>query len=583
MKRDSENETHADKAEHARVARERRESPKTHVTEQTRILVKRIVRNTFAATVVYAVVFFSIAMAVNIIVLPQVGEAVAKVTSPWQYVSSDVAGVQDDEWFIQKENELKADVVRKYLHELIDTAVPDAGWGLAQSAANAKNVQTEGANPEAVYTISSQPADAGEYAASISQGLVQGDSLSFVGAPYASQAAKQAVISAVDSRNLGQAANVYDALWSATKDWDNKPEQVDSLYDEAAAALDSDFSQVVVRYDYDAGSGIETVTYAGGQQMQRDLSSYNSIRALKYPVAITLFLSGILVIMAFAIRKSLRYFDDLFVSLRAVLVDKGASLKLPSELSLAEESINDIKRKNDAEQRAAVAAERRKNELVAYLAHDTKTPLTSITGYLTLLEEAPDMPVEQRQRYAHVALSKAYRLDAMLDEFFEITRYNLGAISIERERFDLALFCYQVAEDFYPEAESRGIDLKVNATEGETVFADATKMARVLSNVIKNAVAYADPDSTISIDAHAKPDGAFKIEVSNQGREISPEHLKRIFEKFYREDDARATRQGGAGLGLAIAREIVAAHNGTIDATSENGVTRFVIDIPASK
>ena len=583
MKRDSENETHADKAEHARVARERRESPKTHVTEQTRILVKRIVRNTFAATVVYAVVFFSIAMAVNIIVLPQVGEAVAKVTSPWQYVSSDVAGVQDDEWFIQKENELKADVVRKYLHELIDTAVPDAGWGLAQSAANAKNVQTEGANPEAVYTISSQPADAGEYAASISQGLVQGDSLSFVGAPYASQAAKQAVISAVDSRNLGQAANVYDALWSATKDWDNKPEQVDSLYDEAAAALDSDFSQVVVRYDYDAGSGIETVTYAGGQQMQRDLSSYNSIRALKYPVAITLFLSGILVIMAFAIRKSLRYFDDLFVSLRAVLVDKGASLKLPSELSLAEESINDIKRKNDAEQRAAVAAERRKNELVAYLAHDTKTPLTSITGYLTLLEEAPDMPVEQRQRYAHVALSKAYRLDAMLDEFFEITRYNLGAISIERERFDLALFCYQVVEDFYPEAESRGIDLKVNATEGETVFADATKMARVLSNVIKNAVAYADPDSTISIDAHAKSDGAFKIEVSNQGREISPEHLKRIFEKFYREDDARATRQGGAGLGLAIAREIVAAHNGTIDATSENGVTRFVIDIPASK
>ena len=321
MKRDSENKTRADKAEHARVARKRHESPKMHVTEQTRILVKRIVRNTFAATVVYAVVFFSIAMAVNIIVLPQVGEAVAKVTSPWQYVSADVAGVQNDEWFIQKENELKADVVRKYLHELIDTAVPDAGWGLAQSAANAKNVQTEGANPETVYTISSQPADAGEYAASASQGLVQGDSLSFVGAPSASQAAKQVVISAVDSRNLGQAANVYDALWSATKDWDNKPEQVDSLYEEAATALDSDFSQVVVRYAYDAGSGIETVTYAGGQQMQRDLSSYNNIRALKYPVAITLFLLGILVIMAFAIRKSLRYFDDLFVSLRAVLVD----------------------------------------------------------------------------------------------------------------------------------------------------------------------------------------------------------------------------------------------------------------------
>ena len=557
--------------------------PKAHATEQTRILAKRILRSTFAATLVFSAVFLSITLALNALVLPQVGEAVAKVTSPWQYVSADVANVTEADWFVQKENELKADVVRKYLRELVDAAVPDASWGLAQNPQNAKNVQTEGANSENVLTITTQPTDAEEYAAAKSQGLVQGNSLSFSGMPHSSQAARQIVISAVDARNLGQAANVYDALWSTTKDWDDKPEQVELFYDEAATAIDADFSQVVVRYSYDAGTGIETVTYAGGQQMQRDLSPYNNIRALKFPVAITVFLLGILIIMAFAIRKSLRYFDDLFASLRAVLTDSSAMVKLPTELSLAEESINDIKRKNDAEQRATEAAERRKNELVAYLAHDTKTPLTSITGYLTLLEEAPDMPVEQRQRYAHVALAKAYRLDAMLDEFFEITRYNLGAIAIERERFDLALFCYQVAEDFYPEAESRGIDLVVNANEGDTVFADATKMARVVSNVIKNAVAYADANSTITIEAHAKADGAFRIEVSNQGREISPEHLKRIFEKFYREDDARATRQGGAGLGLAIAREIVAAHNGTIDATSENGVTRFVIDIPAAK
>lgn len=557
--------------------------PKSHATEQTRILTKRILRTTFAATLVFSAVFLSIALALNVFVLPQVGEAVAKVTSPWQYVSADVANVTEADWFVQKENELKADVVRKYLRELVDAAVPDASWGLAQNPQNAKNVQTEGVNPEGVLTITTQPADAEEYAAAKSQGLVQGDSLSFSSMPHSSQAARQIVISAVDARNLGQAANVYDALWSATKDWNDKPEQVELFYDEAAAAIDSDFSQVVVRYSYDAGTGIETVTYAGGQQMQRDLSPYNNIRALKFPIAITVFLLGILIIMAFAIRKSLRYFDDLFASLRAVLTDSSAMVKLPAELSLAEESINDIKRKNDVEQRATEAAERRKNELVAYLAHDTKTPLTSITGYLTLLEEAPDMPVDQRQRYAHVALAKAYRLDAMLDEFFEITRYNLGAIAIERERFDLALFCYQVAEDFYPEAESRGIDLQVVANEGDTVFADAPKMARVVSNVIKNAVAYADANSTISIEAHANASGAFRIEVSNQGREISPEHLKRIFEKFYREDDARATRQGGAGLGLAIAREIVAAHNGTIDASSENGVTRFVIDIPAAK
>lgn len=556
---------------------------KSHATEQTRILVKRILRTTFAATLVYSALFLSGALALNLIVFPQLGEAVAKVTSPWQYISADVANVTGETWFAQKQNELKADVVRSYLKDLVDSSVPDAGWGLAQNAANAKNVQTEGVNPEQVCTMTNQPAGSDEYAASVSQGLVQSEALSFSAMPRSSLAARQIVISAVDSRNLGQAANVYDALWSATKDWGDKPEQVELYYEEALDATDADFSQVVVRYSYDAGTGIESVTYAGGQQMQRNLTAYNNIRALKYPIAITLFLLGILIIMAFAIRKSLRYFDDLFSSLRAVLANGPDPVTLPAELSLAEQSINEIKRKNDAEQRATAAAERRKNELVAYLAHDTKTPLTSITGYLTLLEEAPDMPLEQRKQYAHIALSKAYRLDSMLDEFFEITRYNLGAISIERERFDLALFCYQVVEDFYPEAESRGIDLKVAANEGELVFADAPKMARVVSNVIKNAVAYADSDSTISIEAHASVSGAFRIEVSNQGREISPEHLNRIFEKFYREDDARATRQGGAGLGLAIAREIVAAHDGTISATSEGGVTRFVIDIPAAK
>lgn len=556
---------------------------KHEATEQTKILVKGILRNTFIGTVVYSAIFFAIAFGINMAVLPQVGEAVAKITSPWQYISAEAADVLDQEWFTQSTNELKADVVRKYLRELIDASVPDAGWGLAQNPANARNVQTEGVSLDGVYTMTTLPADAeNEYAAAQSQGLVLSGALTFDAMPHSSQAARQIVISAVDARNLGQAANVYDALWSITKDWSSKPEQVELFFDEAQDATDADFSQVVVKYDYDSGTNMETVTFAGGQQMRRDLTAYNNIRALKYPVAITLFLLGILVIMGMGIRKSLRYFDELFGSLSAVLSNDAQPVKLSSELSLAEASINDIKRKNDAEARATAASERRKNELVAYLAHDTKTPLTSITGYLTLLDEAPDMPVEQRKRYAHVALEKAYRLDSMLDEFFEITRYNLGAISIERERFDLALFCYQVAEDFYPEAEARGIDIVVNAEEGADVFADARKMQRVLSNILKNAVAYADANTKISVNAQVTASGAFEIDVSNKGREISAEHLNRIFEKFYREDDARATRQGGAGLGLAIAREIVDAHNGTISATSEGGVTRFVVKIPAA-
>lgn len=582
---------------------------KSRISEQTRILTKRIVGGSLAAALAFSAAFLALAVSIDYFVLPRISDTVANITSPWKYISAEVANVSEEDWYIQAEDELKADVVRSYFNELVELTVPDAGWGLASDATNAKNVQTEGVDPKTVLTLpsaatsASQSAEeatdgqtaveveaeataqavatygADEYAPSRSQGLVQSDSLSFSAAPSASQAAKQIVMSAVDARNLGQAVNVYDAIWSVTKDWADKTDQVDLYYDEAAQYLGSDFSQVVVDYDYDANTGLETVTYAGGQQMQRDLSPYNGIKALKYPIAVALFLIGILTIMVFAVRKALWYFEQLHNSLSDVLSDRSEPVKLPPALSLAESEINDIKRRNDADERAADAAERRKNELVAYLAHDTKTPLTSITGYLTLLEEAPDAPVETRTRYAHVALEKAYRLDSMLDEFFEITRYNLGAISIERERFDLALFCYQVAEDFYPEAEARGIDIQVNATEGSPVFADARKMQRVLSNVIKNAVAYADADSVITIDAAAGVRD-FTIQVSNQGREISPEHLARIFEKFYREDDARATRKGGAGLGLAIAREIVSAHGGTISATSDAGVTRFVIRIP---
>ena len=577
---------------------------RSRTSEQTRTLRLSILRTTVAATLAYTAVFLGIVLLVNAFVLPRVSDIVASVTSPWRYVSAEASNVGDQDWYIQAENELKADVVRKYLHALVESSVPDASWGLASNPANAKNVQTEGADPATVRTIGGssaanggagaaetsgatsaavENADTGEFAASISQGLVQGDALTFSGMPDASAAARQIVATAVDTRNLGLAANVYDALWSLTKDWDERPEQVELYYDEASSALDADFSQMVVNYEYDAATGLETVTYAGGQQMQRDLSPYNGIRALKYPIALALFLLGILAIMAFLIRKSLGYFEQLYTSVSSVLAGRSKDVKLPAELAQAESAINDLKRKNDESARAATAAEQRKNELVTYLAHDTKTPITSITGYLTLLEEAPDMPIDQRRRYAHVALSKAYRLDAMLDEFFEITRYNVGAIPIERERFDLALFCFQVAEDFYPEADARGISIDVDAVEGHAVFADARKMARVLGNVVRNAIAYADENSTIDVRARVDDEGGFEITVANKGREISPEHLQRIFEKFYREDDARATRQGGVGLGLAIAREIVLAHGGTIEATSEAGVTTFTVKVPPAR
>ena len=143
----------------------------------------------------------------------------------------------------------------------------------------------------------------------------------------------------------------------------------------------------------------------------------------------------------------------------------------------------------------------------------------------------------------------------------------------------MRLFCQQVAEAFFPEAAARNIRITVDAAGAGQFFIDPDKLARALGNVLRNAVAYADANSVIAIAARQDA-RTTTITVANRGREISDAHLETIFEKFYREDGARSSKKGGAGLGLAIAREIVVAHHGDIEAASERGVTVFTLRIP---
>lgn len=259
----------------------------------------------------------------------------------------------------------------------------------------------------------------------------------------------------------------------------------------------------------------------------------------------------------------------------------------------------------------------RKNDLITYLAHDLKTPLTSVVGYLSLLEEAPDMPAEQKARYVHIALDKAFRLEKLINEFFEITRYNLQQIVLEKETVDLEFMLVQMADEFYPVLQEHGNTVRLsfdgrewNDKEGgaqddnaenpapsgdrQTIqtYADPEKLARVFNNILKNAVAYSYPGTEISIElgmtqeteARAGvPGGQGRVTVafSNHGRTIPRQRLDSVFEKFFRLDEARTTDNGGAGLGLAIAREIVTLHGGSITAQSENEVTVFTVELPA--
>ena len=223
----------------------------------------------------------------------------------------------------------------------------------------------------------------------------------------------------------------------------------------------------------------------------------------------------------------------------------------------------------------------RKNDLITYLAHDLKTPLTSVIGYLSLLDEAPDMPDLQRKKYTSVAFDKAKRLETLINEFFEITRYNLQQIVLNKEQIDLNYMLVQITDEFYPLLTAHGNVTKLHMDKGLTLYGDPDKLARVFHNILKNAIAYSYPDTVIDIFAEKK-DSCLLLRFCNKGKTIPPQKLNSVFEKFFRLDESRTANTGGAGLGLAIAKEIVTLHGGTISAESENEQTVFQIEFPLS-
>ena len=203
--------------------------------------------------------------------------------------------------------------------------------------------------------------------------------------------------------------------------------------------------------------------------------------------------------------------------------------------------------------------------------------MTSIIGYLSILSEAADMPEDQRKKYIDIALKKSYRLDDLINEFFDITRYNLSTIELDKRDTDISYMIVQIADEFYPMLKN-GQRIEIEEAEKIKAVVDPDKIARVFNNIIKNAVLYGYEDRIIKIDM-AYEDENIKVEISNHGDTIPEEKLRRIFEKFYRLDESRSST-AGAGLGLAIAKEIVTAHGGQISAESSDGITKFTVILP---
>ena len=209
----------------------------------------------------------------------------------------------------------------------------------------------------------------------------------------------------------------------------------------------------------------------------------------------------------------------------------------------------------------AEEAEQRKNDLVVYLAHDLKTPLTSVLGYLQLLQEEPGLPEEIRVRYMDVAFHKAERLEELINEFFEITRYNLTHIVLEKREINLTRMLEQLIFEFQPMMREKELACNLEAPKDFYYTCDPDRMQRVFDNLLRNAVNYSFPSTEIQIRLRTEQNQIL-LDFENEGNPIPEEKLSRIFEQFFRLDSSRGTKTGGSGVGLAIAREIVELHGG---------------------
>jgi two-component system sensor histidine kinase VanS len=285
--------------------------------------------------------------------------------------------------------------------------------------------------------------------------------------------------------------------------------------------------------------------------------------------------------------------DRIFRNIGTLFQEDDSFLTLDEDFALLEQDLNRLKQERMKSEQMMRQDTRKRFDIITYLAHDIKTPLASVIGYLCLLDETESLPEPVQKKYISLTLKKAYRLENLVNEFFELTRFNLGKVPLSKQSVCLSYMMEQLADEFYPMAEASKRTIRVDVPRELFICADADKIARVFNNILKNAIAYGDKNTEISIEARAcenspgkmtgqeaAPVPGVEIRICNRGQEIPGEQLERIFEQFYRLDHSRNSDTGGSGLGLAIAKEIVKEHGGRIWADSDGGATVFSVWLP---
>ncbi len=295
--------------------------------------------------------------------------------------------------------------------------------------------------------------------------------------------------------------------------------------------------------------------------------------------SMTFILFLIIFITAFFILtySRMKYIDILSKGLKEISKGKleyQVQIKGKDEFAVLGENINYMSEKLKIAKEKEKQIEKNKDMLIVSVSHDLRTPLTSIVGYVKLLKEKYKEENEI-SKYIDIIDDKSHRLEKLINDLFEYTKLTSCNIKLEKVEICLNEFMRQIIEGMMPICIQNNLDIFLKAPKEELkVIVDPSKMLRVFENIIINAVRYSKKPGEININI-SKHENEAIVSIENEGKSIKKEEMDKIFNEFYRTDEARASKTGGSGIGLSIAKTIVELHQGKIWVECEYNKTCF--------
>lgn len=283
-------------------------------------------------------------------------------------------------------------------------------------------------------------------------------------------------------------------------------------------------------------------------------------------------------------RNSLSYLEEISRGLQEISLgnmERPIPERSSDELGALARNINQMSARLKESLEEERAAERAKNDLITSVSHDLRTPLTSILGYLELIENDRYRDEVELRQWINIAYEKTVRLKSLIDDLFEYTRVSHRGFRLKQEHIDLKALLEQLTEEFVPQLQEAGMQCSLNIREGTyRALLDPQLIVRVFENLIDNAIRYGQEGKRMEIEL-SREGSDILVSISNWGSTIPSTDLPNIFDRFYRVEKSRSTQSGGTGLGLAIAKNIVELHAGKISAVSNQSCTTFRVNLPA--